>query len=265
MKNSRAAFTLIELSIVIVVLGLIVGAVLAGQSMIAAQRLRNVLQEGRTYASAVQQFSDKYGALPGDMADAERVWGNASGGDVSTNCGAPDTTPSPIPGTATCNGNGNGIIETAGGETFRAWQQLAAAGMIVGTYTGIAGGSGPMADVNVPHSAMTAAGFTFQSAGTVAGSPATYFDGNYDNMLLLSALPQKALLLPVDAYGMDVKADDGTPGNGNIRTPTGSGSVASYGTACVTTDVAATAHYRLNSSVNECVVLFLQTFEKKSQ
>ena len=71
------AFSLVELSIVLVILGLLTGGILAGQSLIRAAELRAVTTEYQRYVAAVQTFRDKYMALPGDMPNAIAFWGAA--------------------------------------------------------------------------------------------------------------------------------------------------------------------------------------------
>jgi prepilin-type N-terminal cleavage/methylation domain-containing protein len=147
-------FTLVELAIVLVILGLLVGGVITGQNLIRAAELRSITTEFAAYQTAVMTFKDKYMALPGDMTNATDFWG------AMTNCGV--ASPSGT-GTQTCNGNGNGRIEgpsAAGrtGEMFTFWQQLANANLIPGQYTGIAGAAAAhqtLVGVNAPSSKLS--------------------------------------------------------------------------------------------------------------
>src|SRR5438552_4058186 len=82
----RQAFSLVELSIVLVILGLLVGGILSGQSLIRAAELRSVTTEFSRYLAAVQSFKDKYFALPGDMANATAFWGIAGGTGSDATC-----------------------------------------------------------------------------------------------------------------------------------------------------------------------------------
>ena len=259
--KQRHAFTLIEFAVVLVIIGLLIGAVVEGGSIRHAQELRSATQDARNYALAIQTFTDRYGSLPGDMPDAVRIWGRADGGtDLTVNCADPATDAST--GAPTCNGDGDGVIESsvaANPENFRAWQQLAAAGLIEGNYTGI--GPGIALAQNVPASSLEQSYFYIQSLGTLSGST-DYFDGNYDNTLVLSSIPAP-LLVPEDASEIDIKIDDGLPGSGNIRTPTQTKSLADYSQNCVTSDLATTARYHLGGTQPECILIFLQTFEQK--
>jgi prepilin-type N-terminal cleavage/methylation domain-containing protein len=131
---SKRAFSLVELSIVLVILGLLVGGVLSGQSLIRAAQLRAITAEYSRYVTATQSFKDKYFALPGDMNNATSFWGAADGstGLTAACFGAAGT------GTQTCNGDGSGTIypTSASDESLRFWQHLARAGLIEGSYTG---------------------------------------------------------------------------------------------------------------------------------
>jgi prepilin-type N-terminal cleavage/methylation domain-containing protein len=66
-SHSRQGFTLIELSIVLVIIGLLVGGVLAGQSLIAAAAVRAQISQIERYNTAAATFQGKYGGLPGDL------------------------------------------------------------------------------------------------------------------------------------------------------------------------------------------------------
>jgi prepilin-type N-terminal cleavage/methylation domain-containing protein len=68
----QRGFSLVELSIVLVILGLLTGGILAGQSLIRAAELRSITTQFNQYVSATQSFRDKYMALPGDMPNATR-------------------------------------------------------------------------------------------------------------------------------------------------------------------------------------------------
>ncbi|MBN9993879.1 prepilin-type N-terminal cleavage/methylation domain-containing protein, partial [Listeria monocytogenes] len=76
---AKPGFSLIELSIVLVILGLLTGGILAGQSLIRAAELRSVGEEYQKNRTAVATFRDKYFAIPGDMTNATSFWGLAGG------------------------------------------------------------------------------------------------------------------------------------------------------------------------------------------
>ncbi len=78
---SERGFTLVELSIVLVIIGLLIGAVLKGQELIESARLKSLMTQMNSYKTATQIFQDRYGALPGDFDEAQDILGASSGGD----------------------------------------------------------------------------------------------------------------------------------------------------------------------------------------
>src|SRR5271156_1365895 len=67
--GQRRGFTLIELSIVLVIIGLIVGGVLVGRDLIASAQVRSQITQIEKYNTATNTFRAKYGYLPGDIPD----------------------------------------------------------------------------------------------------------------------------------------------------------------------------------------------------
>lgn len=105
----RHGFSLVELSIVLVILGLLTGGILAGQSLIRAAELRSVASEHQRYVTATKSFQDKYFSVPGDMKNATSFWGAADGGDgLGTDCFNVKSTTA-----TTCNGNGDTILQAS--------------------------------------------------------------------------------------------------------------------------------------------------------
>ena len=198
----RKGFTLLELSIVLVILGLLAGGVLAGQALIRAAELRAVGTEHTSFITGINVFRDKYFALPGDFTNAGAVWGLVNTGI----CGdAPSTDKK------TCNGNGNGMIEIATAlnptdgaisygtnEGSYFWKQLANVELT----------SGPFDNMN-PYNPSK-----FSAAYWVAVSfPATSSNG----FVFVTRNGSSQPLLPEDALNLDIKLDDGKPLSGAIQ------------------------------------------------
>lgn len=116
--RKQNGFTLIEIAIVLVIIGLLLGGVLKGQELITSARVRNLISQQDGIKAAYFGFLDRYRALPGDYNQAVA---NISG--VGVACGT------------TGNGNGNGQIESALGERIMVWDHLSKAGFINGSYT----------------------------------------------------------------------------------------------------------------------------------
>jgi prepilin-type N-terminal cleavage/methylation domain-containing protein len=73
--NSKSAFTLVELAIVIVVLGILIGGVLTGQSIIESAKKREVITGFTQLRTGLNAFKLEFDAIPGDMEDAYDYWG----------------------------------------------------------------------------------------------------------------------------------------------------------------------------------------------
>ncbi len=226
MNLKNKGFTLVELSVVLVIVALLIAGIFYGQSLIRSAELREVIGDYDRYTKAIKEFEDKYQALPGDMSNAESIWGS--------DAGCPTTATNTTPKIATCNGNGNGRIgasSTAGVldttyayEWFRAWQELADAGLIEGKFTGVKesatdGDAG--IGLNVPQSKLNEkSGWTLYYFLQTA-TDANMWGDNYGHVFAFggdtSSVTNGTALSPADALTIDQKIDDGTPGNGTIR------------------------------------------------
>lgn len=258
-------FSLVELSIVLVILGLLVGGVLTGQSLIRAAELRSVSTEFSKYQAAVHTFRDKYFAIPGDMNNATSFWGaaHATPATCLTTVGT---------GTQTCNGNGDGIITNPAaasqyGERFTFWQHLANAGLVEGSYTGRAGPSF-LADflisTNAPPARLPTAGWSAHTVGVQAGN-ADIYAMDYSNILLIGRKNtvdgglNDPVLTPEDAWNIDTKMDDGKPARGKViaRFWNNLCAAADDGTHA-NNDLAAS--YKLTDTATQCALYFIKAF-----
>lgn len=233
--HATKAFSLVELSIVLVILGLLTGGILAGQSLIRAAELRAVSSEYNRYVTALGTFRDKYFQLPGDFQKATDFWGTAA------NCpGHSGNTTVAVQ--ATCNGNDDGRIQPnapSSNEIFRAWQHLANAGLIEGTYLGVpnsATWSDPHTVIgsNAPASKLGKAGWALYhfTNSALDVSNTNYFEADYNNFFFYGAssgtnVPNQQILSPEEAWNIDTKMDDGRPAQGRVMTFEAHGGTAS--------------------------------------
>ena len=227
-KTSRSGFTLIELSIVLVIIGLIVGGVLVGRELINAAAVRGTLAQIEKYQQAVATFKGKYGYLPGDIPDPTA----SSFGFLAR-------------GTNPGQGDGNGIIEGLGGvistvtsvssltgETGAVWVDLYTALLIPfksnNTPLRIAISASNATLKNwMPEAAIGRGNYIYvdgafpHSGGTMPGQPGNYFglSGVLSVGTSLSWEMHNSTKLTVrEAYSMDSKIDDGLPQSGSVQT-----------------------------------------------
>jgi prepilin-type N-terminal cleavage/methylation domain-containing protein len=236
----KSAFTLIELSIVLVIIGLIVASVTVGSILLKQSQLRSVMNDFSRFQSAVATFRNAYNYYPGDMPNASTFW---------TSCDA-------IP--SNCNGNNNGLIElgtaSATNEVYRAWQQLSDSGILPGSFNGLGGGTGKEAIItgattNAPtskynNSAYTLQYFTYPTSFSYTGSTAVNFNYITFGAITTNNYPNTALLLPTDSAAIDSKIDDG------VAT---TGALIGAGTGCASaTTVGST--YAMTTNTVKCVL-----------
>lgn len=254
-------FSLVELSIVLVILGLLTGGILSGQNLIRAAELRSVTSEYQHYQIAVRSFHNKYMALPGDMKNATSFWGTA-------------TCPTAVgTGTATCDGNGNGSINTAPaadrfGEMYTFWQHLANAGLIEGSYTGMSGSGSSIyvhiPGINSPRSRISNSGWNVEALGNFAGNP-NLFAYNYGHNMALGAAvadfwSKGDNISPQEAWNIDSKVDDGKPGTGKVFVKNWDICTDAASNGSVTPSDRINAQYLLGESSILCSLYFPQVF-----
>src|SRR2546427_10556260 len=81
-KNlAQAGFTLVEIAIVLVIIGLLLGGILKGQEMITQARIKNVINDFNGITAAINSYQDRYRALPGDDINAASRWAGSFGGN----------------------------------------------------------------------------------------------------------------------------------------------------------------------------------------
>jgi prepilin-type N-terminal cleavage/methylation domain-containing protein len=121
MRRKQSGFTLIEIAIVLVIIGLLLGGVLKGQELINSARVKNLATDFKNIPVFIYGYQDKFRALPGDdAAVATHVTG-----------GTPATTPAGTQGNGVINGNWNST--TATDESYLFWQHVRLAGLAPGS------------------------------------------------------------------------------------------------------------------------------------
>ena len=105
-------FTLVELAIVIVIIGLLVGGVLQGKELIFQSKINSTVSEIQAYNTAVNAFKAKYNGIPGDLQKSASFGLNVAKGNSTPNvCATVSYGADPV--TATSGGNGNNIFRSS--------------------------------------------------------------------------------------------------------------------------------------------------------
>lgn len=244
--HARSGFTLVEVAIVLVTIGLLIGGVVGGVALQRHSEMQTVISDYGKYTAAVNNFKAQYGGLPGDLIDATSYWNSGGGTGNATDA----TCESGVAAAATCNGDGDGEMSDSI-EPYLAWQHLAFAKLVEGSFTGVDVSSGAEPGTNVPKSRIKGGGWSFSYKAATSADANTY-DQALSNYLAFGAevsnnITQGALLTPSEAWYVDTKADDGKPGVGRIvtRKPAALAN-------CATSAVDATAEYNLDYKTEAC-------------
>jgi prepilin-type N-terminal cleavage/methylation domain-containing protein len=225
-------FTLIELSIVLVIIGLITAAILVGQDLISAAAVRAQISQIEKYNSAVNTFHGKYGYLPGDIPNGVAVQYGFIARDTTTGSGDGDGI---IEGTMASSNAGD---SESCGETIVLWRDLSAASLIDGGFT-TAAADYPSCNAlgNLTSTSTPGIGDILPKARIGQGNYIYAYSGgccnyaygvgwtsNNVNYLGISQVVQNHAeglqdnfgLTVAQAYSIDQKIDDGLPQTGKV-------------------------------------------------
>ena len=196
MRRNQSGFTLIEIAIVLVIIGLLLGGVLKGQEMINSAKVKNFAQDFRNVPVFIYGFQDKYKALPGDHA--------------TVNTAIPNATLATTPANSIGNGriDGNWDTVTLTDESMLFWQHVRLAGLAAG---------GTVVAANNTYWPINADGGRI---GIESGSSnyiqntdgATFLQGAY--VICSTGILGKF------ALQLDTTMDDGNPQTGSVRVVT---------------------------------------------
>ena len=236
MPRGQSGFTLVEIAIVLVIIGLLLGGILKGQELINSARVRNMADMNAGIQAAYYGFIDRFRRVPGD-------WGAVPAANA---IGVP----------ITGGGNDNGRIDNAVGTEFvepnALWEQLSKAGFIQGAYTG---DPGPP-DTNNNRTPLNA----FNNV-VLLGRTSDYIDRTPGTPAVrLSLVLGRGV--PVDiARELDVKLDDGVPDTGVLRLAIDAG--ATFGAlaeslaGCLDASDPAAPIYDIAADEQDCNTVFL--------
>jgi prepilin-type N-terminal cleavage/methylation domain-containing protein len=195
MKNKQQGFTLVEIAIVLVIIGLLLGGILKGQEMIIQAKIKNAITDFSGVSAAYFGYQDRYRATPGDDLQATR-WSGAVAGDgnrLLTGLYAPAAVTD---------------------ETALWWDHLRRSGFVSGSGT-----TTPSNAFNGILGVQTGDGSG--AAGTPITAPAATLTGGttgFTALIMCSTnLPDKV------AIALDVQMDDGLVTQGFVRGVRGAG------------------------------------------
>ncbi len=206
-RSPSSGFTLIELSIVLVIIGLIVGGIIGGKSLINSAEIQKTITDFNSYRVALNNFTLQYDALAGDMRDAEDYFGAAN----------------------TNNGDGNNHWDDPIVEGLRTWEHLSLAKLVKGTYVGPplqydTGVTLPASSYNTRWHALEV---TLTSFGNThySGKVLKISDGD-NNVHWCAGMTVE------NTVSLEKKMDDGSPVTGNVY----AGNPCGSETQCVNSD-----------------------------
>lgn len=220
-KAGQKGFTLVELAIVLVIIGLIVGGVLVGQDLIKAAEIRATISDIESYNSAANTFRTKYNGYPGDLLSTRATQFGFLGGAGTDGLG-----------------DGDGVLENGGtaankpgigGENLGFWEHMSAAGYIKEGFNAMTTSDGTPTDNLVVAQAVTAPNIPTILPGTRMRETTfihAYGEGGRNHFLLANygavtvttgAATPAAGVTVFEALNIDEKMDDGQPTGGVVR------------------------------------------------
>ena len=247
--RKQSGFTLVEIAIVLVIIGLLLGGILKGQQLINSARVRNMADQNSGVQAAYFGFIDRFRQIPGDMPGATAC---AAIGSVVTNC------PTGV------GGDQNGRIDDWD-EAAAVWNHLSASGFLNGSFTG----TGITTAATYLGGVLTGAvpGNAFQQPIMLVYTDD--YEAGTGTATVRLAFAFGAGVQPSLLRELDVKLDDGSAVTGVMRPAVSTANTGETGTdmgaaliwtgtpVCVTDEGTADAIYNVDSDNVSCNAVFL--------
>jgi prepilin-type N-terminal cleavage/methylation domain-containing protein len=229
----KAGFTLIELSIVLVIIGLLVGGILTGRDLILSATIRSQTSQFQEIETQINAFRLKYGCLPGDCANATDYFGTVAPSGVAITNGDGDGS---IQGHGISAAKGECINSDVSDEVAKVFLLLKLAGLgnynlsVTNPYAKFGNGTGTLVsclDGGNPWPILTPAflrqgniiivGIYASSYSRIGYSTGQYGVVSYSGYGNTSTMPLSPIGIPADvARRIDEKIDDGLPSTGKF-------------------------------------------------
>lgn len=194
-NNPQKGFTLVELSIVLVIIGLIISSVLVGQELIRSAELRSTINQYESFNAAIATFRGRYDGIPGDV-DGATDFGFTGDGDGDNLL------------------IGTGTAGHAANENVFFWNHLGSTGaaLIPGSYDGtsVTNTAGQIND-------STPQAKSGENWGVFEASNVNYFIIGAADTATTNSQTTVAPFNSLDAFGIDSKIDDGRPMRGIVQ------------------------------------------------
>ena len=239
-SSKKSAFSLIELSIVLIIIGLLIAGITGGASLIKSSELRSIMGEARGYAVSVNSFFTQYDQYPGD------AYVNVGKESITGAIGDRDNKIEFV------NDNASPVAE--GIDAWFDLKDIGAIDMVLTTLVHTDGTTGslhvPLAltmGLGAPGSKIKGAGWvfdynktTFQNVVVLTGNTDAYVASTADTMVNGNAATgagnaSKEIITAGDALAIDSKIDDGKADTGNVAAINQSTTLCSSGTAYIVT------------------------------
>jgi len=213
-RNAESGFTLVELAIVMIIIGLLIGGILKGQELIGAARVASAVSQIKAAEVGINTFRDKYSGYPGDILTPATRVPNCTAA-VAPMCAQAGNANSQI-GAA----GAGGALATAANENSAALAQMVAADMYAGVRPSVATGTASAPEINLVASNLAGSYKLMYDAGsTPTGAQGPLAAGHYlrwDTSTTGAGAAGDVMLTPSQALRVDKKIDNDSATTGSV-------------------------------------------------